>query len=138
MKKILLDSSVVFTAVNSPSGGSAKLFTITKIKLYTTPFILTEVERNVRKKLTSFHLKRFFLLAKNLELISDNPDPKIVRQAKKIIAEKDATILADAKRSQIDILVSLDQKDFLKVHVEKFLAPKKVMTPKSLIAILEN
>ena len=138
MKKVILDSSVVFTAVNSPTGGSAKLFTLGQIKLYTTPLILTEVERNVRKKLTKNHLERFFLLSKNLEIIHIKPNAKVILKAKKVIAEKDAPILADAKGSNINILVTLDQKDFLKPEVEKFLHPKKIMTPKILLEILEK
>ncbi len=66
MKKIFLDSSVLFTAVNSPTGGSAKLFTLKNIKLTTSKLVLTETERNIREKLESYHLERFFLLTEKL------------------------------------------------------------------------
>lgn len=138
MKKVLLDSSVVFTAVNSLSGGSAKLFTLNKIKLYTTPLILTEVERNVRKKLTSHHLVRFFMLAEKLEIIEILPTTKSINEAKRVITEKDAPILADAKNSNIEILATLDQQHFLKPEVEKFISPKKILTPKMLIKMLDK
>ena len=51
MITVFLDSSVFFSAINSPSGGSAKLFTLKTIDLITSKLVLVEVERNVRKKL---------------------------------------------------------------------------------------
>ena len=138
MKKVLLDSSVLFTAVNSPTGGSSKLFTLENIKLYATPLILTEVERNVRKKLLSHHLERFLLLVKQLELLKIVPNQKAIMNAEKVIAKKDAPIIADAKNSSIQILLTLDRKDFLRPSVEKYLAPKKILTPKMFYKLLEN
>ena len=61
--KLFLDSSVLFTAVNSSFGGSAKLFTLPEIKLYVSKIVLHEVENNVRKKLGEMYLERFFRLA---------------------------------------------------------------------------
>lgn len=138
MKKVLIDSSVLFTAANSPMGGSSKLFTIKGIKLCATSLILTEVERNVRKKLTSYHLERFFLLVKQLEILKTIPNQKDVSKAEKVIAIKDAPILSDAKHSDVKVLLTLDQKDFLKPKVEKYLKPKKVMTPKMFFKLLGN
>lgn len=138
MKKVLLDSSVLFTAVNSPTGGSSKLFTLEKINLYVTPLILTEVERNVRKKLTSHHLERFFLLAKHLKILKVMSTQKEILKAEKVIVKKDAPILSDAKNSDVQILLTLDQKDFLKPPVENYFKPKKIMTPKMFFHHFKN
>src|SRR3990167_9653813 len=97
---VFVDSSVLFSAVNSPTGGSAKLFTVENLKLIASPVVMTEVERNVRKKLLSDHLKRFFLLVEQLTIIDQIPDEPMIRRAKKVIAEKDAVILAEAKQSK--------------------------------------
>lgn len=130
MKTVFLDSSVLFTAVNSPSGGSAKLFTLKKIKLTTSILVLTEVERNVRKKLQLYHLERFFLLASEMTIIKQSPDDITIEKANKVIAKKDAAILAESKCSKCDLLVSLDKKHFLTESVRKFIEPQKVLTPK--------
>lgn len=135
MKTAFLDSSILFTAVNSPTGGSSKLFTLEKVKLVTSPFVLTEVERNVRKKLHLHHLERLFMLTNKLSIIKQKPDPKIIKQAQEIIVEKDAVILAEAKQVKCDFLVTLDQRHFLNKKVEEFIAPRKVVTPKMLIKI---
>lgn len=82
MKRVFLDSSVLFTAVNSPTGGSARLFTLKKIKLVTSSLVLTEVERNIYKKLQNYHLKRFFLLVKKIEILKQEPNFQLIQKAK--------------------------------------------------------
>lgn len=138
MKTAFLDSSVLFSAVNSPIGGSSKLFTLKKIKLITSPIVLTEVERNVRGKLQSFHLERFFMLVSQINLMQQTPNQQLINQAKKIIVEKDAVILQEAKQAKANYLVTLDQKHFLNQKVDQFLKPQKVLTPKMLIQKLER
>src|SRR3990167_3121948 len=99
MKTAFLDSSVLFSAVNSPTGGSSKLFTLTKIRLTTSPLVLAEVERNVREKLQNHHLNRFFMLVEKLKILDQKPNEKRILEARKVIAEKDAVILAEAKEA---------------------------------------
>lgn len=132
MKSVFLDSSVLFSAVNSPTGGSSKIFTLKDIKITTSKLVLTEVERNVRKKLHTFHLERFFILVKNLEIINQSPDLNLIEKAKQIIVSKDAVILAEAKKAKTDYLITLDRKHFLVPKVIDFLKPQKIVTPKML------
>jgi len=93
LKKVFVDSSVLFTAVNSPTGGSSKLFTLKDVRLITSPLVLAETERNVRKKLQSYHLNRFFTLSGKLKMVEQLLDEKAIIKAKKVIVEKDAAIL---------------------------------------------
>lgn len=136
MKRAFLDPSVLFTAVNSPTGGSARLFTLKKIKLVTSSLVLTEVERNIYKKLQSYHLKRFFLLVKKIEILKQEPDFQLIQKAKKVIVKKDVVILAEAKMARCDCLITLDKKHFFTPKVIRFLKPKKILTPKMLFDIL--
>lgn len=138
MKSVFIDSSVFFTATNSPTGGSAKLFTLKNIKLVVSRVVLTETERNVRNKLQSYHLSRFFTLAKKIQILDQKPDMNLVKKARKVIEEKDSVILAEAKLAQCDFLVTLDKKDFLNEKVANFLKPKVALTPKELIQLLEK
>lgn len=133
MRTAFIDSSVLFSAVNSPTGGSSKLFTLKKIQLVASPLVLAEVEKNVRKKLQSHHLERFFMLVGKLKIITQFPDDKLVSIAKRVIAQKDAVILAEAKKAKTDFLVTLDKKHFFTPKVLRFLQKKKVVTPKMLI-----
>ncbi|HLA04242.1 MAG TPA: PIN domain-containing protein [Patescibacteria group bacterium] len=137
MKSVFIDSSVLFTATNSPTGGSAKLFTLANIKLQVSPLVLTETERNVRSKLHSYQLQRFFKLVEKTQILNQKPDPDLIIKAKKVIAEKDAVILAEAKQAKCDFLVTLDKKDFLNEKVAIFLKPSIALTPKDLIGLLQ-
>ena len=128
-----LDSSVLFTAINSPFGGSAKLFTLPKLKLLVSSVVLTEVERNVRNKLTKLHLQRFFTLINQLQIITQSPDAKSIQAAQKVIVSKDVVILAEVKRVRPQYLVTLDQKHFLQPAVAKFIEPTIIVTPKMMI-----
>jgi len=138
LKTAFSDSSVLFTAVNSPTGGSSKLFTLKELKLVVSPLVLTETEKNVRKKLQSYHLDRFFILSDKLEILKQEPDDKSIQKARKVIVEKDAVILAEAKKSKANYLVTLDRKHFLADQVASFLKPQKVLTPHDLINLLEK
>ena len=138
MKTVFVDSSVLFSAVNSPIGGSSKLFTLKNIKLVTSKLVLTETERNVRKKLHEYHLDRFFMLVHKVKILKQVPDNGLIKKAQKAIVEKDAIILAEGKNSGAHFLVTLDKKHFLTNPVIKFLSPQKVLTPKMLIEIVEE
>ncbi|MBI4038832.1 PIN domain-containing protein [Candidatus Daviesbacteria bacterium] len=133
MKTVFVDSSVLLSAVNSPIGGSTKLFTLTKISLITSRVILTETERNIRAKLESYHLERFFKLVGKMTIADHLSKEQLIKKAKKIIAEKDAVILAEAKEAAVDFLITLDKKHFLTDQVSNFLKPKKVLIPKMLL-----
>jgi predicted nucleic acid-binding protein len=136
--KLFLDSSVLFTAVNSPVGGSAKLFTLRDIKLFVSKIVLQEVEKNVRAKLHGYHLDRFFMLVDKLSIIDQIPSEEHILMAKKVTAEKDAVILAEAKNSNCDYLITLDKKDFLQEKVFNFFKPKKILTPKMFFEEMES
>ena len=129
IKTAFLDSSVLFSAANSPTGGSAKLFTIHNLRLCTSTLVLTEVERNIRDKLESYHLERFFFLADKLVIISTMPTQKEISEAEKVIAKKDTVILSSAKISKPDYILTLDQKHFLTAQVANFAKPTRVFTP---------
>lgn len=130
LKLAFLDSSVLFSAACSPTGGSSKLFTIKGLKLCTSTLVLTETERNIRKKLEFYHLERFFILAEQLEIVRATPNKKQIVQAEKIIAKKDAVILSSAKLTEADLIFTLDQKHFLTSPAQDFIKPAKILTPK--------
>lgn len=136
MKTVFLDSSVLFSAVNSVTGGSSRLFTLKKIRLVTSTTVLTEVERNVRKKLESYHLARFFMLVDKIIILNQVPIVRQIEKAKKVIAIKDAVILSEGKTSKAKYIITLDQKHFLTDSVAQYLKPQQVLTPKQLIEIL--
>lgn len=135
---VFVDSSVLFSAVYSPSGGSAKLFTIKNLRLQASLVVLAEVEKNVRRKLYANELERFFFLTDKLMILKQKPNDKLIREAEKVIAKKDSVILAEAKQAKADILVTLDRKHFLTIEARNFLKPQKIFTPKMLFELLDT
>lgn len=127
---LFLDSSVLFSATNSPTGGSSKLFTLPNLKLHASRVVLHEVEKNVRLKLRNYHIDRFFMLTSRLEIVDQEPNDKLIGKSEKVIAKKDSVILAEFKKSKCDFLITLDKKDFLQDKVKDFIKPKIIFTPK--------
>jgi predicted nucleic acid-binding protein len=138
MKTVFVDLSVLFSAVNSPTGGSSKLFILKGIKLKASKLVLTETERNVRGKLQEYHLERFFMLVNKIEILKQLPDDLLINKAKEVITEKDAVILAEGKHAKTNFLVTLDKKHFLNDKTSKFLKPQRILTPKMLIKMIEK
>ncbi|HLB61060.1 MAG TPA: PIN domain-containing protein [Patescibacteria group bacterium] len=134
---VFIDSSVFFTAVNSPTGGSAKIFSLSgsQFHLCTSRIVLVETERNVRKKLLNLHLPRFFMLSKHVHILNHIPRAAEIAAAQRVIAKKDAVILAEAKHASIIYVVTLDVKHFITNDVKQFLHPVKIVTPKELLTL---
>ena len=97
-----------------------------------------EVEKNVRKKFSEMHFERFLMLSEQIKMLPEYPNEKIIKLAEQVIISKDAPMLADAKSSKSDILVTLDKKDMLQPKVHKFMKPIKVMTPGEVIKLVES
>jgi len=128
--KLFLDSSVLFSAVYSPIDGSAKLFSFKNVTLCVSKIVLHEVEKNTRQKLDNLHLRRFFMLVKHLHIINKYPNDMEIQNAQKVIVEKDAIILSEAKLSKCNYLITLDKRDFLQEKVRDYLRPQQILTPK--------
>lgn len=133
---VFMDSSVLFAATLSQTGGSAKLFTLKKLKLQTSRIVLTEVERNIRGKLENYYLDRFFMLVSKMIILEQSPDNKLISEAKNAIVDKDAIILAEGKISKTNVIVTLDQKHFFTDSARNFVKPAKIMNPKELINLV--
>ena len=139
--RLFLDSSVLFSAGWSVTGGSAKLIMWAsegKITAVVSKNVIAEVESNVGKKLPQMYWPRLENLLSFLEIDRTTTDKQEFEEAKEVIILKDAVILVDAKRCGVEILVTLDKKDMLQPKVHKFMHPIKVMTPKEVIEMLEK
>lgn len=133
MFRVFLDANVLFSAANSPTGGSAYIFELAKkrkLKLFSSSLAFKEAEKNLREKTSEETLLRFYDLLEEaaIEFVT------IKRlQAKKkfgkLVGEKDAPILAAAISAKADFLITLDKKHFLNQKVLKAKLPIKIVTP---------
>jgi len=124
--KVFLDTSVVFAAVLSPTGGARKLFQLGEariLNLFVGHNVLRGCEEVVRRKAPA----SLPTLAQLLEIgrveTSPAPTQKMVERARAIVAyEPDAWVLAEAIRSEPDWFVTHDKEHFLKERKDSNLA----------------
>lgn len=127
--RLFLDSSVVIAGLASPGGGSNRILLLCElglVKPYISEQILSEVLRNVEKKLPGLYGKTYFLFRK-LPFQLVEPTDKSLSATTKLINEKDAPVLAAAMCGKVDWLVTLD-KHFLEQKWHEDLA-FKIGTP---------
>jgi predicted nucleic acid-binding protein len=116
--KVFLDTSVLFSAVLSQTGGARKLFHLAEaglLQLIVGPTVLREADEVVRRKVSpSLPLLAQLLEAGQVETCSA-PTPKQIESARSLVAyTPDARVLAEAVRADVDWFVTHDKEHFLK------------------------
>lgn len=131
MSTILIDSSVLFSACKSKNGASALILAHCRkgtITGYISPYILGEVKKHVQHE--EYIVKQrlhFFIQQSKLQVAI--PTENEVKSCEQIIAVKDASVLAAAKKCTAHYLITLDKRDFMKESVSIFMAPTVICTP---------
>ena len=115
MKRLFIDSSVLFSAAYSTHGNARKIILLAiKKELITviSELVISETRRNIAEKAPE--------KIDILETIFDNIPFEIVRPTKRQVIDaakhsdlKDAPIVAAAKRAKVDFLITLDKKHLL-------------------------
>jgi len=130
---VFLDSSVILSALASPSGGSRKILSAGakgKLRLFTTPFVIEEVTKHLHKLGVDPDKLEALLKKKVIRVISDAPRHIIKKFHSVIVDPDDAPILAGAVLSGAHFLLSLDKGHILTDRVRKALKPLLVFSPK--------
>lgn len=131
--KIILDSSVIFSALFSPTGASAEILKLAekkKVIILLPKYIEKELDDVLERKLP-FVLSSFHELIENETLQQEKDPAKIsVRKARDMISDpKDAPILAFAIYEKVDYLITLDRKDFIDDPQVSKKSKLKILTP---------
>lgn len=109
---LFFDASCLFTAADSPEGGSAYLLDVCTrgyLRAVVSPDVLVEAERNILDKLDAeaFSRYRHLLASTPFHLVSPPSEP-VVRRYERAFFE-DAHVVAAALASQAQFLITLDQ-----------------------------
>jgi len=135
--RIFLDSSVIFAAVISSSGGSFRLLTESKtrnLKLYVTRYVIEEVDRALVVKYQEMQSTFQYYLRNLPFLIIKNPSAHLVLKYINIVSQEDAPIIAASLKSRADYLLTFDRKHFLNNKtLAKIKLPFSIMTPGDFI-----
>ena len=141
-KKVLLDASIFVAAAGSASGGSSLVLEVCKglrFSAVTTHKIILEARRNIRKKLSSEALLRFYkeIASLNPEIIKP-PTKEKLSQYDDIIALKDRHVLVSALKSKATFLITLDRKHFKTEAIRQANLPITIMTPKEFLELVKK
>lgn len=129
--RVFLDSNILVAGLLSRTGASAAILDLAEaeeILAVVSRQVLVEVDSVYERKFPHL-LERFRRFLKNLSpLLAEDPSPKEVKEALKVIEASDAPILAAAKREKPDFLVTLNTKDFHTANAREFVGVP-VLTP---------
>lgn len=140
--RVFLDSSVIVAGLGSKTGASSfiiRLCQSRKIIGYISDLVVREVIVNVKQKLGEDALSHFYSLLKDdafeVVLLKKEED---ITQYQEVTNRKDVHIIAGAKRSSAEYLVSLDIRHIVTKTVIDFMKPCRVVTPGDFLSILRN
>lgn len=131
--RLFLDASVFIAAAGSDTGASALILALCQAG-HATPVasqrILLAAERNIRIKLGSEALLRFYEAIAALDLVVvESPTPEEIAVHHHIIDPKDAHVLAAALKGEPDVLLTLDRRHFMTPVLREAGLPFSIETP---------
>lgn len=123
--RVFLDTSVIFSAVPSETGGARKLFRLGEagvIQLVVGPNVLRECEDVIRRKIPSSLPTLAYLLELGSIEISSRPSDMFITKANAIVTyEPDVYVLAEAMYAEPDWFVTHDKEHFLEIREDSGL-----------------
>ncbi len=112
--KVFLDTSVLFSAIISESGGSRQILKLGEskvISLWIGPWVLQELENTLARKSPKSKTYFALLLERSNIQISEKAQNNALHQASAVIDYlPDAQIVAEALSINVDYFVSFDRK----------------------------
>jgi predicted nucleic acid-binding protein len=112
MIRVFVDASVFFSACYSEAGASFAIFRLGlqgKVQLVVSEYVLEEVHRNLAKK-SPEDLERLQDFRDNVPFKVVEPSREDVLHAARYTDLKDAPVVAAARKTGVDYLVSLDRR----------------------------
>lgn len=131
--RIFIDTSVLFAAISSPSGGSAVVVELgkqDKVRLVFTDLIIQEARKNIKGKRDRATLLFLYQTLKHFKgNIKPSPNDNECAKYEPLIEGKDCHVLAGAKKYKVDILLTLDKKHFFTQKLKNANLPFQIQTP---------
>ena len=124
----------------SVTGASAAVLDLCEaeiLQMVVSRQVLVEADRNFSAKLPNLVMQFRRFLQNLAPLMVEDPPAKAVEKAASLVDRKDAAILAAAMESEVDYLITLDKKHFLKREVRNNI-PLIVCTPAEFLRTFER
>lgn len=135
MTKIFLDASVIIAAMLSPTGGSAKVIKLGKLGSWAqvaSQTVIDEVYEHTQKiNKTKDEINQFI---KNNDILIRKRVTKLeAEDLAGLIDPTDAHLIAGAKLTDCDYLMTLDKKHLLKMDIKNRFKPLKMVNPEEFL-----
>ncbi len=140
MLRVFIDTSVLFSAIHSHSGYARDLIELAlnnRVIAILSNAVLTEVERNIRKKAPR-RLADYQMLLQLMDAELAEPSPDVIEQVATYVVQKDVHVIAAAIAAQPDYLVTYDRKHLLDVPEVTARSGLKIVTPDVVVKLLED
>ncbi len=138
--RVFIDTSVLIAGVASVTGAPAAVLDLCEaeiIQMVISRQVLIEADRNFSAKLPNL-VSQFRQFIRNLApLMVEDPPAAAMERAATLIDRKDAAILAAGIEAEVDYLITLDKKHFLKPKVRRNI-PIEVCAPADFLKIFER
>ena len=136
MPRVFLDTSVLFSAIYSRTGGSYQICQLVrqgKVEGFTSQTVVKELTSNVSKfnKKTKISAENF--IADIKLIVRTAITAKEIKSYLKITAAKDAHVLAGAVLCKCDYLLSLDKKHLDNTGVKNNFTQALITSPKEFL-----
>jgi predicted nucleic acid-binding protein len=138
--RVFFDSSVVFCAILSKTGGSAKVLGYLRsgqVQGFTTQTVLEETGRNL-KKYSRRRIDFGEQIAKSALVVFEKISSQDINPYVGLIHEKDAHIICGAKLTRCDFILTLDKKHIQNETVKRNFPEFNILSPKELIKLIEK
>lgn len=135
--RVYFDASIIIASLISTTGGSSLLLEYIKLKKVigiTSQTVIDEVlEEDKYKKLhkSKTQIKQF--IAQSGLLVRESITALEIAPYQKIVDTEDAHLIAGAKLTRCQYLVTLDKKHLLKDEIRGKVLPLKIVNPKKIL-----
>ena len=131
MHRVLLDASVIIAACGNPKGGSALVLELAKVgycRAYISARIINEARVNISQKMSDDALVRLYQYLADAPLVLVKADGRVSRPVKSAFPKKDFHVVEAAMKAKVEIVLTLDRKDFFNAKVKATKLPFRIMT----------
>jgi len=141
MIKIFFDSSALFSATLSSTGASRELIRLSMrgdLQILISEDVKIETRRNLNQKVPKLLPVLEALFQADLFIIVPDPSISEVRAAEEYVAQKDAVIIAAAKKANVNFLATFDRKHLIDPPEVSRKSGVNTATPGDILKLLKE
>ena len=138
--KVFVDASVLFSAVISLTGASRELLCYAvsgKVRLVVSPYVLVEVENHLAQK-APLNAYRFEQIKTIVDFEVVQPTQAAVEAAAQYTVQKDAPVVAAAKRADCSYLTTYDRRHLIDPQEVAARSGLKIMAPDKILEVIRQ